>query len=127
MMGSPHSHRVPDDCPVCGGELLLTRVGCPSCGAELAGEFSTCLFCRLDDAEMHVLSVFLASRGNLREVAKHLGVSYPTARARLTQVLVKLDLSGDADSPELTQEAILAGVAAGTIPPTEASKLIAAL
>ena len=34
------------------------------------------------ETETELLRVFLASRGNLREVEKHLGVSYPTARAR---------------------------------------------
>lgn len=123
-----HSHRPPHDCPVCGHEVLVTRVACPSCGCEMAGEFTPCAFCALDEADLQTLNVFLASRGNLREVAKHLGVSYPTARTRLTELLVRLGLSGNADgSPELDQDAILAGVADGTIAPEEGSRLLAAL
>ena len=77
-----HVHRAPGACPVCGAALSVIRLGCGSCGTELAGVFEPCGFCGLDDKETEMLRVFLASRGNLREVEKHLGVSYPTARAR---------------------------------------------
>src|SRR5689334_15002716 len=88
-----HEHRAPSDCPVCGHHLAVTRLGCASCGSELAGIFSTCEFCALSDADNALLRVFLASRGNLREVERHLGVSYPTARLRFDRLLEKLGLS----------------------------------
>ena len=68
-----------------------------------------------------MLRVFLASRGNLREVEKHLGVSYPTARARFADLLRKLGL-GDEPEPEpgLTRDQILAEVASGALSPAEA-------
>lgn len=87
-----HLYHAPADCPVCGDDLIITRKGCLKCGTELAGEFASCAFCALDDTDREILTVFLASRGNLREVEKHLGVSYPTARARFDAVLVKLGL-----------------------------------
>lgn len=96
-------HQAPVDCPVCGNDMIITRKGCLNCGTELAGEFSSCEFCALDAAETDLLRVFLASRGNLREVEKHLGVSYPTARSRLTAVLAKLGL---ADGDEATSERV---------------------
>lgn len=121
-------HRAPSDCPVCGDQLHVTRLGCTSCGSELAGVFSSCEFCALNPAEIETLRVFLASRGNLREVEKHLGVSYPTARLRLTQLLMRLGLSGAAENggsaPKLTRDEILAQVAAGTLSPAEAQGLL---
>lgn len=125
------THRAPSDCPVCGDQLHITRLGCTSCGTELAGVFQTCEFCALSPAEIETLRVFLASRGNLREVEKHLGVSYPTARLRLTQLLMRLGLSGSADngasaeSAQLSRDDVLAQVAAGTLSPTEAQQLLA--
>lgn len=118
-------HRAPTDCPVCGDPLLVTRLGCHTCGTELAGVFETCEFCALDDEELETLRVFLASRGNLREVEKHLGVSYPTARLRLTQLLMKLGLSGDSEPTGLSRDEVLAQVAAGTLTPDAAQKLLA--
>lgn len=90
-MAKPVYH-APADCPVCGDQLITTRKGCLHCGTEIAGEFASCEFCSLGEADLTLLKVFLASRGNLREVEKHLQVSYPTARARLDAVLAKLGL-----------------------------------
>lgn len=130
-------YRPPADCPVCGHDLITTRLGCRSCGSELAGEFEPCGFCSLDDSDTELLRVFLASRGNLREVEKHLGVSYPTARARFTDLLVKLGLAGEpevaSDAPPSddpasdTREQVLAQVAAGVLAPDKAAALLARL
>lgn len=122
------SYRPPSECPVCGGELVTTRLGCRNCGSELAGEFGHCDFCALDERETELLQVFLASRGNLREVEKHLGVSYPTARARFTALLVKLGLAGDTDAPAaMTRDQVLGEVASGALSPAEAAELLAGL
>lgn len=90
-MAKPLYH-APADCPVCGDQLITIRKGCLHCGTEIAGEFASCEFCSLTETDLTLLKVFLASRGNLREVEKHLQVSYPTARARLDAVLAKLGL-----------------------------------
>ena len=75
-----------------------------------------------------MLRVFLSSRGNLREVEKHLGVSYPTARLRFAELLEKLGL-GEPPEPEtgLTQDQILSEVASGALSPAEAQDLISRL
>ena len=120
-----HEHRAPSDCPVCGDRLATTRLGCTSCGSELAGVFSSCSFCALSPAETEMLRVFLASRGNLREVEKHLGVSYPTARLRFADLLRKLDLADDPEpEPRLSRDQILAEVASGALQPAEARELL---
>lgn len=124
----PHDHRAPSNCPVCGDQLAVTRLGCASCGSELAGVFSSCDYCALSTGELEMLRVFLSSRGNLREVEKHLGVSYPTARLRFSQLLTKLGLGGDLDpAPTLTRDQILSEVASGALSPTEAQGLLAVL
>lgn len=90
--------------------------------------FRPCEFCALNDKETEMLRVFLSSRGNLREVEKHLGVSYPTARLRFAELLQKLGLGG-APEPEtgLTQDQILSEVASGALSPAEAQDLISRL
>lgn len=127
--GAVHEHRAPSACPVCGDRLALTRLGCGSCGTELAGVFTSCAFCALDESETEMLNVFLASRGNLRDLEKHLGVSYPTARLRFNQLLEKLGLAEPvATAPTaLTREQVLAEVASGALSPDEAAALLAAL
>ena len=123
-----HEHRAPSDCPVCGDRLATTRLGCASCGSELAGVFPSCSFCALSPAETEMLRVFLASRGNLREVEKHLGVSYPTARLRFADLLRKLDLADDPEpEPRLSRDQILAEVVSGALRPAEATELLRTL
>jgi hypothetical protein len=56
------------------------------------GHFAPCDFCGLDDGDLDMLKVFLASRGNMRDLERHLGVSYPTARARFDDLLRRLGL-----------------------------------
>jgi hypothetical protein len=113
---------------VCGELLAVIRLGCSSCGTELAGVFRSCEFCALNEKETEMLRVFLSSRGNLREVEKHLGVSYPTARLRFAELLEKLGL-GETAEPEatLTRDQILSEVASGALTPAEAQELISQL
>ena len=121
-------HRAPTGCPVCGEQLSVTRLGCGSCGTELAGVFAPCQFCALDDKDTELLRVFLSSRGNLREVEKHLSVSYPTARARFAELLEKLGLGATPEPAQtLTREQVLSEVAAGALSPAEAQPLLADL
>ena len=82
----------PRSCPVCGDRLALTRLSCPECETELSGVFEACEFCTLDAEDREMLRVFLSSRGNMKELERHLSVSYPTARARFEKLLQRLDL-----------------------------------
>jgi hypothetical protein len=90
---APRHHHAPRDCPVCGDRLALTRLSCEQCGTELSGVFGACDFCALGDEDRELLRVFLSSRGNMKEVERHLGVSYPTARARFDALLGRVGLA----------------------------------
>src|SRR6266545_2158674 len=76
-------HDVISTCPVCSGELAVTRLHCRSCGTTLEGEFSVGRFGRLNREQLTLLESFLRSRGNLRDMERELGISYPTVRGRV--------------------------------------------
>ena len=80
-------------CPVCQGELTITRLQCRSCGTALEGEFGVGRFGRLEREQLSFLESFLRSRGNLKEMERELGISYPTVRSRLEALLRALGLS----------------------------------
>src|SRR3954447_26340035 len=77
------AHDVISTCPVCSGELAVTRLRCTSCGTTLEGEFSVGRFARLSRDQMALLESFLRSRGNLRDIERELQISYPTVRGRV--------------------------------------------
>jgi hypothetical protein len=86
-------HDVIATCPVCSGELTIARLHCRSCGTALEGEFGVGRFGRLDRDQMSLLESFLRSRGNLKEMERELGISYPTVRARVDALIRSLGLT----------------------------------
>jgi hypothetical protein len=94
-------HDVIATCPVCTGELTIARLHCRSCGTALEGEFGVGRFGRLDREQLSLLESFLRSRGNLKEMERELGISYPTVRGRVDALVRILGLAdGSAEAEE---------------------------
>lgn len=88
----------PAQCPVCGEDMVVTKLRCSHCGTELSGEFSPCRFCRLEEKHLQFVETFLRCRGSIKEVERALGVSYPTVKNMLDAALNALGLD---EKPEL--------------------------
>jgi hypothetical protein len=131
------AHDVISTCPVCSGELAVTRLRCGSCGTTLEGEFSVGRFARLSRDQMALLESFLRSRGNLRDIERELGISYPTVRARVEALVRALGFGprsddetaagDDAPAEPRTREAILERLARREISAEDAATAIRAL
>ena len=107
-------HDVISTCPVCASELAVTRLHCRSCGTTLEGDFSVGRFGRLNREQLTLLESFLRSRGNLREMERELGISYPTVRSRVEALVRALGFGPRADAEdddEPTGEAAVAPTA----------------
>lgn len=124
-MARTQTRRPPASCPVCNHRLATTRLTCPECTTELSGAFTSCEFCVLTDEDREVLRVFLASRGNMKELERHLGVSYPTARARYDGLLTKLGIERAAAAAPSRIE-LMEQVARGEIDVDEAMRRLEA-
>jgi hypothetical protein len=110
MARASRTHRPPRQCPVCSEALIITRLACPECDTELSGAFEPCEFCGLPSDDRELLRVFLRARGNMKELERHLGVSYPTARARFDDLLRRLGLQpAAADSRAEVLDALARG------------------
>jgi hypothetical protein len=107
---------------VCGERLALTRLGCDACGTELSGHFTACEYCSLPAEDRTMLRVFLASRGNMKDLERHLGVSYPTARARFDLLLGRLGIDRSPTEPAAPPDEVLEALAAGDIDVDEAMR-----
>jgi hypothetical protein len=121
-MARSTTRRPPSSCPVCNHRLATTRLTCPECSTELSGAFTSCEFCVLTDEDRDVLRVFLASRGNMKELERHLGVSYPTARARFDALLVKIGIERPAAPASSARVDLMEQVARGEIGVEDALK-----
>lgn len=74
-------------CPMCEAELVVTHLRCQQCGTGLEGVFHLNKFDRLSREQLRFVDVFVKNRGVIRDVEKELGISYPTVRSRLDEVI----------------------------------------
>ena len=79
--------KILESCPSCGGPLTITEVRCDSCDTQVRSHYQPCPFCRLSPEQMNFTLLFVQSRGNLSEMEKSLGVSYPTIRGKLEEII----------------------------------------
>ena len=115
------AHDVISTCPVCSNELSVTRLHCASCGTTLEGDFSVGRFGRLNREQLALLESFLRSRGNLREMERELGISYPTVRARVEALVRALGFGPRSDAEPEDDDAATVRVAT---PPAETRSAI---
>lgn len=80
-------YKAPGKCPVCGEKLSITKLGCPKCSTTIEGDFQPCEFCRLPEEDLEFIKVFIKCRGNIKDVEKELGISYPTVRGKLDSAI----------------------------------------
>src|SRR3954466_4446151 len=97
-------HDVISTCPVCSHELAVTRLNCRNCGTALEGDFSVGRFGRLGKEQTTLLESFLRSRGNLRDMERELGISYPTVRSRVEALVRTLGFPARAGSDEVAPD-----------------------
>lgn len=87
-------------CPCCSGTLNITSLQCPDCGVELRNTFELSAFDRLDQEHLDFLISFLKCRGSLKSLQEEIGISYPTAKKRLEELLIALEIVQEENSSE---------------------------
>lgn len=120
MPSSSSEKRVVSACPVCGGTLQIGRLACSCCDTRIDTTLPIPLFFRLPDDLQQFVLIFLRCRGNIREVEKALGISYPTVCKRLDLVN---ELLGNHPAA-LTRSEILGKLERGEISPRQATELL---
>ena len=98
-------YRAPHKCCICGEKLTVTRLSCETCGTSMEGHFTGCRFCSLSPEEELFLLTFIKNRGSIKDVERELGISYPTVRAALDNLIASLGLTNsEAPSEETRRE-----------------------
>ncbi len=114
-------------CPVCGDTLAVSRLHCRSCDSALEGQFSLGRFYQLSPQQLSFVETFIRCEGKLTRVQDELGMSYPTARARLTDAIRALGYEVREEVETVSVEerkTILERLASGDISSEDAVELL---
>ena len=123
-------HPVIGQCPVCSSELIVARLYCPNCATAIEGRFGLGRLAQLSEAQLDFVETFIRCEGKLTRVQDELGISYPTVRSRLEEVIRSLGYEvapGEEESKVVSEEerrAILKDLADGKLSSEEAMRLL---
>ncbi|MCK5053247.1 MAG: DUF2089 domain-containing protein [Anaerolineales bacterium] len=114
-------------CPVCDERLSITRFHCRNCDTAIEGHFDIGRFGRLSAEQMDFLEIFVRCEGKLNRMEPELGISYPTLRARLTEIIRSLGFPVGPETKLISDEErhkILDDLASGKLSSEEAMQLL---
>ena len=121
-------HRLPSECPVCSGEMLVTSLRCHECDTKIEGRFFTGTFSQLSEEQLAFVELFVRNEGKITRMEKDLELSYPTIRNRLNEVIRAMGFEPGEDEfsglSEDERKRILDDLDSGKIDYQEALRLI---
>lgn len=112
-------------CPICGKKLKITKLKCSSCRTTIENEFEFSKLDYLNSEQLRFVEIFLKCRGNIKDVEKELGISYPTVRAKLDEIIISLGYKDEVKkSNKNSTTDVINALQNGEITPQEAIKRI---
>ena len=94
------------NCPICHQELQVREYHCPACEVSFQGNFSRNWLEGFSASQLEFIKLFLLVQGNLKELQKHLGISYPTVKSRLSEIthIITSDLQVNDDYSDILND-----------------------
>ena len=114
-------------CPICEHRLTVTRLHCRNCDTTIEGHFETGRMGRLTAEQLSFVETFLRCEGKLNRMEGVLGLSYPTLRSRLLQVIQAMGFEVGAEQADVSNEQrhqILDELATGQISSEQAMEML---
>jgi hypothetical protein len=114
-------------CPVCDGELTITRLKCESCETSIEGRFTNGSFTGLSPAQLDFIETFVRCEGKITRMQEEMALSYPTIRTRLQEVIRALGYEPGKETEEIPDEkrkTVLNDLDSGKISADEAMRLL---
>jgi hypothetical protein len=113
-------------CPICGEDLTVTRLQCRNCATIVEGHFSLGHLSQLKPEQLHFVETFIRCEGKLNKAQEELGLSYPTVRSRLHDVIRALgyEAKDEVNMPTEQRKTIPDQLAQGQIRSDEAIRLL---
>ena len=117
------AYKIITKCPVCSSNLIVERLKCKKCGTTIENDFELSRLNYLKSDQLKFIEVFLACRGNIKDVEKELGISYPTVRAKLDEVIAAMGFSVER-KPQIDSTDVIDRLEKGEITAEEAVNLL---
>jgi hypothetical protein len=117
------SNPIITNCPVCSKQLKVTKLHCTQCHTTIESEFEFSKLASLAQEQLYFIEVFLKCRGNIKEVEKELGISYPTVRGKLDDIIVALGYAANKKT-EVDKKKIVSMLEKGEINAEDAIKML---
>jgi hypothetical protein len=121
---------LPSHCPFCGnGELTVTGFYCRECDTRVEGRFFvTSPFAGLTPQQLAFVETFVRCEGKFNRMESELGISYPTIRSRLHEVIRALGHEPGKDETvvlsDKERQRVLEALEAGEINYDEAMRIL---
>lgn len=84
------AYKIITQCPVCSSKLTVTKLKCKKCDTVIENDFELSKLSYLTMEQLNFVEVFIKCRGNIKDVEKELGISYPTVRGKLEDLIASL-------------------------------------
>lgn len=81
---------MPKICPSCGEALRVQTMQCTACDTQIVGQYALSPLIALREEDQTFVLNFVMCSGSLKEMASLMGLSYPTVRNRLDDIIARL-------------------------------------
>lgn len=109
------------NCPYCSGDFVIKEVECQNCGTVIKSNFKVNRFHMFKPEDLYFIEIFLKNEGNIKLMEKDLGISYPTVKSRLKNIIGILGYKSE-NSPSENRVKILNSLSNGEINVKDAIK-----
>ncbi len=97
-------HTIPNKCPICGGEVIITALQCQDCDSRIEGRFVHSTFEALTPEQLGFVETFIRCEGKISRMEDEIGLSYPTIRNRLHEIIRALGYEPGGEEPGMSDE-----------------------
>ena len=101
----PQRRSLPTSCPSCRADLRVARLACPDCATTVHGDYPLPALARLRTRDQRFALAFIRCSGSLKAMASLYGVSYPTVRNRLDDLIARLERIAERQEKEAADAA----------------------
>jgi len=122
-------NQILSQCPICRTSMEVTRLYCRNCDTTIEGHFEVGALSQLNADQLAFIITFVRSEGKINRVGEELGISYPTVRGRLHDVIRALGFEvGEEEEPALVpvpdeeRRSVLEALSTGRLTSDEALK-----